>query len=142
MAWADQAVLNAVWSVGPVEGVFASRSAAVQEGACDQTRLCPILMDNRHGLGTEVKITHASGTAERQAVLDMLKCPKRKRPRLTVGADKGCDCQAFVQAYRKLGIPAHRAAKIKHSAIDGCSTRYEGYEKGLVVRKRIEEALG
>ncbi|EAA20226.1 transposase-related [Plasmodium yoelii yoelii] len=93
-----------------------------KKAAGDKSRLCHmghILMDNRHGLVVDVEITHASGTAERQAALKMLQRQKRKAGRLTVGADKGYDCRAFVQGCRKLGITPHVAAKAKHSAIDG-----------------------
>ena len=110
----------------------------------DKSRLCHmghILMDNRHGLVVDVEITHASGTAERQAALKMLERQKRKA-RLTVGADKGYDCRAFVQGCRQLGITPHVAAKAKHSAIDGRTQRHEGYKVSLKVRKRIEEAFG
>jgi xanthine/CO dehydrogenase XdhC/CoxF family maturation factor len=44
-----------------------------------------ILMDSRHGLVVDVEITHASGTAEREAALKMLVRQKRKRRQLTVG---------------------------------------------------------
>lgn len=111
----------------------------------DKSRLCHmghILMDNRHGLVVDVEITHASGTAEREAALRMLSRQKRKRRRLTVGADKGYDCKAFVKACRQLGVTPHVAAKKQHSAIDRRTTRHEGYKTSLKVRKRIEEAFG
>ncbi len=41
----------------------------------DKSRLCHmghILMENRNGLIVDVEITHASGTAEREAALAML----------------------------------------------------------------------
>ncbi|WP_288092480.1 IS5 family transposase [Thiomonas sp.] len=116
-----------------------------KKAAGDKSRLCHmghILMDNRHGLVVDVEITHASGTAERHAALKMLERQKRKARRLTVGADKGYDCRAFVQGCRQLGITPHVAAKAKHSAIDGRTQRHEGYKVSLKVRKRIEEAFG
>ena len=48
---------------------------AVQEEPGDKSRLCHmghILMENRNGLIVDVEITHASGTAEREAALAML----------------------------------------------------------------------
>jgi len=116
-----------------------------KKAAGDKSRLCHmghILMDNRHGLVVDVEITHASGTAERQAALKMLERQKRKVRRLTVVADKGYDCRAFVQGCRKLGMTPHVAAKAKHSAIDARTQRHEGYKVSLRVRKRIEEAFG
>ncbi|MCS6810400.1 MAG: transposase [Tepidimonas sp.] len=86
--------------------------------------------------------THAGGTAERQAALKMLARPKRQARRLTVGADKGYDCKALVEGCRKLGDTPHVAAKAQHSAMDGRTTRHQGYKTSLRVRKRIEEAFG
>ncbi len=111
----------------------------------DKSRLCHmahILMDNRHGLVVDVEITHASGTAEREAALAMLQRQAHTRRRRTVGADKGYDCHAFVQGCRKLGITPHVAARSKYSAIDARTTRHAGYHKSLRVRRRIEEAFG
>lgn len=56
------------------------------------------LMDNRHGLIVDVDTTLASGTAEREAALTML---RRLPPgsRRTVGADKGYDLGDWVQPH-------------------------------------------
>jgi transposase len=116
-----------------------------KKAAGDKSCLCHmghILMENRNGLIVDVEITHASGTAEREAALNMLARQKRKARRLTVGADKGYDCKALVKGCRKLGITPHVAAKAKHSAIDGRTQRHEGYKTSLRIRKRIEEAFG
>jgi transposase len=115
----------------------------------DKSRLCHmghILMENRNSLIVDVKVTHASGTAEREAALKML--GRRggkyngKHKRATVGADKGYDCKAFVRGCRQLKVTPHVAAKAQHSAIDGRTKRHEGYKTSLKVRKRIEEAFG
>ena len=111
----------------------------------DKSRLCHmghILMENRNGLIVDVEVTHASGTAEREAALKMLARRHGKHKRATVGADKGYDCKAFVKGCRKLGITPHVAAKAQHSAIDGRTQRHEGYTTSLRIRKRIEEAFG
>jgi transposase len=111
----------------------------------DKSRLCHrghILMENRNGLIVDVEITHASGTAEREAALAMLGRRDKKNQQATVGADKGYDCKAFVKDCRKLKITPHVAAKDKYSAIDGRTKRHEGYKQSLRVRKRIEEAFG
>ncbi len=55
----------------------------------------PILMDNRHSLVVDVKITPANGTAERELAFKMLARQKRKLRYLAVGADKGYECKAF-----------------------------------------------
>ena len=111
----------------------------------DKSRLCHmghILMENRNGLIVDVEVTHASGTAEREAALKMLGRRGGKHKRATVGADKGYDCKAFVRGCRQLKVTPHVAAKDQHSAIDGRTKRHEGYKTSLKVRKRIEEAFG
>lgn len=111
----------------------------------DKSRLCHmghILMENRNGLIVDVEITHASGTAEREAALAMLGRRDKKNKRATVGADKGYDCKAFVKGCRKRNVTPHAAAKDKYSAIDGRTKRHGGYRQSLKVRKRIEEAFG
>jgi transposase len=111
----------------------------------DKSRLCHmghILMENRNGLIVDVEITHASGTAEREAALAMLERRPNRHRRVTVGADKGYDCKAFIEGCRRLKVTPHVAAKDKHSAVDGRIRRQEGYKTSLKVRKRIEEAFG
>ena len=116
-----------------------------KKSAGDKARLCHmahILMENRNGLIVDVEITHASGTAEREAALAMLKRRDNKNKRATVGADKGYDSKAFIEGCRKLKVTPHVAAKDRHSAVDARITRHEGYKTSQKVRKRIEEAFG
>ena len=70
-----------------------------------------ILMENRNGLIVDVQITHASGTAERDAALAMLKRRGNRNKRATVGADKGYDSKAFIKGCRKLKVTPHVAAR-------------------------------
>jgi hypothetical protein len=46
---------------------------------------------------------------------------------VTVGADKGYDAKGFVADVRALNATPHVAQK-KHSAVDGRTTRHEGYQ--------------
>lgn len=111
----------------------------------DKSRLCHmghILMENRNGLIVDVEITHANGTAEREAALAMLERRGNKNKRATVGADKGYDGKAFIKGCRKLKVTPHVAAKDKHSAVDGRIQWHDGYKASQKVRKRIEEAFG
>jgi hypothetical protein len=101
-----------------------------------------ILMENRNGLIVDVQITHASGTAEREAALAMLERRNSKHKRATVAADKGYDTQDFIQGCRQLNVTPPVAAKDRHSAVDGRIQRHEGYKTSLRVRQRIEEAFG
>jgi transposase len=101
------------------------------------------LAENRHGLIVEADATRASSRAEREAALAMIERhdPGSER-QLTLGADKGYDTRGFVAACRELRVTPHVAAKVKHSAIDGRSTRHAAYATSQRKRKLIEEAFG
>jgi len=62
--------------------------------------------------------------------------------RLTLGADKGYDTRAFVDSCRQMCVTPHVAAKTKHSALDGRTTRHAAYAASQRKRKLIEEAFG
>ena len=101
------------------------------------------LMENRHGLVVQGDLTEADGHAERKAALEMVHrhSPGSTR-RLTLGADKGYDSADFVADLRQACVTPHVAQKSRHSAIDGRTTRHEGYAVSIKHRKRIEEAFG
>jgi transposase len=109
-----------------------------------QSKLCYIghaLMENRNGLVADTALTIATGTAEREAAIDMLdQVPGSHR--ITVAADKGYDCRAFVDECRGIQTTPHVAQKQNGSAIDARTTRHEGYNVSLRVRKRVEEVFG
>ncbi len=109
-----------------------------------QAKLCytgHTLMENRNGLVVDAMVTVTSGTAEREAAVMMIDQVPGKH-RITVGADKGYDCKDFIDDCRGLAATAHVAQKDKDSAIDGRTTRHEGYGVSLRVRKRVEEVFG
>jgi transposase len=101
-----------------------------------------VLMENRSGLAVDCMLTSATGTAEREAALEMLaEAPAAK----TVGADKGYDVASFVAACREQGVTPHVAQNLKRpggSAIDGRTTRHAGYAISQTIRKRIENLFG
>ena len=100
-----------------------------------------VLMENRNGLVVDLVITHATGTAEREAALGMLdKLPHRRR--LTLGADKAYDTKDFVAGCRERVVTAHVARKRRYSAIDGRTVRHSGYAVSQRIRKRVEEIFG
>ena len=110
----------------------------------DKSQLCYLghaLMENRSGLVVDVEITHATGTAEREAATAMIKRTVKKSG-ATVGADKGYDVGSFVTGIRALKVTPHVAQKDKGSAIDRRTTRHEGYKTSLKIRKRVEEVFG
>ena len=58
-----------------------------------------VLMENRNGLVVNVRLTQATGTAEREAAVEMVDdIPGPKQ--VTVGADKNYDAEAMVQQLR------------------------------------------
>lgn len=101
------------------------------------------LTENRHGLVVEATFTTATGTAEREAALDMLNThlPGSTR-RITLGADKGYDVASFVGDLREMCVTPHVAAKSKGSAIDARTTRHAAYAMSQKKRKLVEEAFG
>jgi transposase len=101
------------------------------------------LTENRNGFVVEATLTHADGTAERRAAIDMLDAldPGSTR-RITLGADKGYDAADFVADLRRMCVTPHVAAKAKGSAIDGRTTRHAGYAVSQRKRKLVEEPFG
>lgn len=101
------------------------------------------LLENRNGLIVQGDLTQADGQAERRAALDMIHrhSPGSTR-QVTLGADKGFDAAEFVADMRQACVTPHVAQKARYSAIDGRTTRHEGYALSIKHRKRIEEAFG
>ena len=112
-----------------------------------------VLMENRHGLISDFSLTTATGTAEREAALDLATREQRRRrrrrsarrPRMTLGADKNYDTRDFVRQCRERVITAH-VAQFQHarrsSAIDGRTTRHRGYRMSQTARMLIEKIYG
>ncbi len=102
-----------------------------------------VVTENRNGLVVDVRVTQASGTAERDAALEMLK-QRAGAKRITVGADRGYDTAGFVEQLRALGITPHVAQNDtnRRSAIDERTVRHDGYRVSQRKRKRVEEVFG
>jgi transposase len=106
-----------------------------------------LLIENRHGLIVDAMASLADGFAEREAAtLMMLKqwdtAPSRRR---TLGADKGYDTGDFVELMRELNVTPHVTQNLTRrggSAIDGRTTRHDGYARSQHARPRIEPAFG
>lgn len=110
------------------------------------SRLCymgHLLIENRHGLIVDVRTTHATGRAEREAAEAMIEAAARGR-RVTLGADKAYDAAEHVTRLRTIGVTPHVAQNMsgRRSAIDGRTTRHPGYAISQRLRKRIEEPFG
>jgi len=105
-----------------------------------------VLMENRHGLCVDILVTRATGTAEREAALTMIRRQRRNgiRPR-TLGGDKAYDTADFVRDVRAEGITPHVAANIttrRDSNLDWRTLRHAGYKISQRCRKKVEEIFG
>jgi transposase len=104
-----------------------------------------LLTENRNGLVVSACVTEATGTAERDAAEQMLhKAGGKRQRRRTVAADKNYDTKSFIAQARALKVTPHVAQNNSHraSAIDGRTTRHNGYRLSQRARKRIEETFG
>jgi len=100
-----------------------------------------VLIENRNGLVVNTRLTLATGTAEREAAVEMVEdIPASKQ--VTLGADKAYDTAGCVEALRERNVTPHVAQKSKHSAIDRRTTRQAGYAVSQQKRKRVEEVFG
>ena len=120
----------------------------LRKGPGKEAKLCfagHALMDNRHGLISDLALTRSVGTTEPEAALALLRRQRRKhlQPE-SVGADKGYHRQAFVSALKALSIRPHVAC-IEGRRTAGLDQRTLGspaYRASQIVRKRIEQFFG
>jgi transposase len=103
------------------------------------------LMENRNGLLVELQIAPATGTAERDAAIEMMDDYLPGGDRITLAGDKGYDTRDFIEKCRERNVTPHvaqNAGPRRRSAIDGRTTRHAGYAISQVFRKRVEEIFG
>jgi len=98
-----------------------------------------VLMENRNGLAVGGCVTHATGYAEREAALELVEALP-VNGRITLGADKAYDTEAFVAALRANRVTPHVAQSntTKKSAIDRRTTRHPGYGMSRTRRCLVE----
>jgi transposase len=106
-----------------------------------------LLIENRQGLIVDAMATQADGRAERDAALLMVQAQWHRTPwrRRTLGADKAYDVREFIDLTRELGTTPHVTQNLNRpggSALDGRTTRHEGYAMSQHARPRIEPAFG
>jgi transposase len=102
-----------------------------------------VLMENRNGLIVDVVVTTATGTAEREAALDMLDGQLTGMNTVTLAADRGYHTRQFIEECRRRSVTPHIAMNEKKSnLLDGRTTRHEGYRISQRIRKRVEETFG
>ncbi|MDA8094156.1 MAG: IS5 family transposase [Betaproteobacteria bacterium] len=102
-----------------------------------------VLMENKNGLIVDACVTHASGSAEREAATTMVNRMDGDQP-ATLGADKAYDVNAFVEDLKAAKVTVHAARNTKNrkSAITDAIAQTPGYAASQRIRKRIEEAFG
>jgi transposase len=102
------------------------------------------MMDNRHGLVIDTRLTEANGRAEREAALAMAAHLPGGEKRITLGADKGYDTLDFVQGLRQHFVTPHVAQNTsgRSSRIDERTTRHDGYVLSQKKRKLVEQIFG
>lgn len=102
-----------------------------------------VLVENRNGLLVDLRVSTATGKAEREVASEML--ADHERPaRTTLGADRAYDTRDFVDECRELGVTPHVAQNTtnRRSAIDARTTRHVGYSISQRLRMRIEQVFG
>jgi hypothetical protein len=102
-----------------------------------------VLLEHRHGLVVDMRVTQATGTAEREAALAMAEAiPVQQRAPL--GADRNDDTRDCVRELRELRVTPHVAQHTsgRSSAIDGRTTRHPGDGVSQRKRKSVEEIFG
>jgi hypothetical protein len=77
-------------------------------GAVAPSYLGHLLTENRNGLIVAAEASQAGAAEERRAALRMLKRLKRK-PRITLGADKSYQEECFLSGLRREGVVPHVA---------------------------------
>jgi transposase len=119
-----------------------------------EAKLCYMghaVMENRNGLAVAGAVTQANGTAERRASEAMLKAKRKAAGHpITAGEDKAYDTADHVAALREAGVTSHvnqnnavtKTGKNRKSAIDGRTTRHEGYGMSQTRRAMIECIFG
>ena len=99
-----------------------------------------VLMDNRWGLVVDTRVAVADGTAERDRAPAMIES-QVGRGLVTLAGDNNYDTRGFINSFRKRNLTPHVARK-QHSAIDGRTTRHEGYRISQRKRKCVEQVFG
>ena len=75
-----------------------------------------IVTENRNGLVVDTRLTLASGTAERDAAIEMMEHKSAGR-RVTLGGDRGYDTRGFVEGLRSLRVTQ---ATVESCGIERC----------------------
>ena len=102
------------------------------------------LMENRHGLLVDGRVSEANGTAEREVAETMLAGVPGPASDHRSAATRASTPPASSRRCASCKVTPHVAQNTtnRRSAIDGRTTRHPGYAVSQRIRKRIEEAFG
>jgi transposase len=120
---------------------------SARKGQGKEAKLCfggHALMENRHGLCLDIRVSSALET-EPAAAAELLKRQARKRLTPTsLGGDKGYCTKGFVAFLRRKGIRPHIARMENRTTpgLDARTTRHRSYWISQKKRKRVEEIFG
>jgi transposase len=121
-------------------------SKLFRKGSGREAKLCFMghaLMENRNALLVGFEASTASGTAEREAALQMLDEQLKGFRRITLGGDRGFDTRDFVQELRDRNVTPHIAqSEHRTPATDARTVRHRGYAISIGARRQIEKILG
>ena len=131
-------------------------TAGLYRKAADrEAKNCPymghVTMENRHGLAVAGVLSKATGTAERRASEAMLAVRRKLAGRrITVGENKAYDTADHVAKLRAADVTPHvtqndgmtKTGRQRRSAIDGRTTRHNGYAQSQSRRAMIECIFG
>jgi transposase len=101
-------------------------------------------MENCHELVVDCRVTMADGYGERDAAQEMAADCSGAHQK-TIGADNNYNTKGFGAEMRRPVVSPHVAqntARSGGSAIDGRTTRHQGYAKSINARRGIEKIFG
>ena len=97
------------------------------------------LMENRHGLIEDVRVTQADGYAEREAALSMVASVTKENRMITLGTDKGYNSACFVETLLHLRVMPHVPPKKGETGLLDSLSKTVGYKISNRIRKRVEK---
>ena len=106
------------------------------------------LMDNRHGLISDTRVTQADGHREREAAKAMIQTARAAKEapeiEITLGADKGYDAKEFIEACVAMNVVPHVSQNTagRRSALPDEIAASAGYAVSVQKRKLIEQGFG
>lgn len=129
-------------STDPEARLYKKNSA----GAAVPSYLGHLLTENRNGLVVAAMATQSATTAEREAALVLLDRMKRRPARITLGADKSYQQEAFVKQLRARAVTPHVAEYTPNPKWPSALTEAERIDAGFAIsqrkRKLVEKVFG